>query len=81
MQEQIKKYKKRVNLGVGPHTLCHFKTRMVWNTKNVKNFTLSELHTDKQTAFQWFHSSKAFNNTRDHRTYAQVAKTLDCNSK
>ena len=28
----------------------------------------------KQTAFHWFHSSKAFNNTRDHRTYAQVAK-------
>ena len=31
----------------------------------------------KQTAFHWFHSSKAFNNTRDHRTYAQVAKTLN----
>ena len=28
----------------------------------------------KQTAFHWFHSSKAFNNKRDHRTYAQVAK-------
>ena len=66
---------------MGPHTLCQFKTRKVWNTKNVKNFILSELHTDKQTAFQWFHSSKAFNNTRDHRTYAQVAKTLDWNLK
>ena len=81
MQEQIKEYKKRVNLVVGPHTLCYFRTRTVWNTKNVKKFTLSELHTDKQTALQWFYSSKAFNNTRDHRTYAQVAKTLDCNSK
>ena len=66
---------------MGPRTLCHFKTRMVWNTKNAKNFISSELNVDKQTAFRWFHSSKAFNNTRDHRTYAQVAKNSNCNSK
>ena len=66
---------------MGPPTLCHFKTRMVWNTKNVKNFISSEFYADKQTAFQWFHSSKVLDNTRDHRTYAQVVKTLDCNSK
>ena len=66
---------------MGPRTLCYFKTRMVWNTKNAKNLISSELYAHKQTAFQWFHSSKAFNNTRDHRTYAQVAKNSNCNSK
>ena len=66
---------------MGPRTLCHFKTRMIWNTKNAKNSIFSELNVDKQTAVRWFHSSKAVNNTRDHRTYAQVAKNSNCNSK
>ena len=66
---------------MGPRTLCHFENRMVWNTNNAKKSISSELNVDKQTAFWWFHASKAFNNTRDHRTYAQVAKNSNCNSK
>ena len=32
-------------------------------------------NTKLNTAFHWFHTSKAFDNKRDHRTYAQVTKS------
>ena len=50
---------------------------MIWNTKHDAKSTLLAYNTNIQTAFHWFKSSKAFNNTRNHRTYAQVVKTSD----
>ena len=50
---------------------------MIWNTKNDQKSITLAYNANIQTAFQWFKSSKAFNNTRNHRTYAQVLKTSD----
>ena len=52
---------------------------MIWNTKNHEKSTLLAYNANIQTAFHWFKSSQAFNNTRNHRTYAQVVKTSDSN--
>ena len=68
-------------MGIGSSNLCHYTTRMIWNTKNDEKSTLTAYNANIQTAFHWFHSSKAFNNTRNHRTYAQVVKSLDFDHK
>ena len=46
------------------------------NTKNDQSYTLAAHNASIQIAFHWFHASKAFDNRRDHRTYAQVTKTM-----
>ena len=50
---------------------------MIWNSKHDSKLTSLAYNANIQTAFHWFKSSKAFNNTRNHRTYAQVLKTSD----
>ena len=54
---------------------------MIWNTKNDKKSSVLAYNANIQIAFHWFHSSKAFNNTRNHRTYTQVVKNLDFDHK
>ena len=56
-----------------PLSLYH-QNRVFWNTNTEKNYMLLAYNTKPDTAFHWFHVFKAFDNKRDHRTYAQVTR-------
>ena len=67
-------------MGVRQFPLCYHNDRTFWNRNNVHDNSIA-FNAHCHTAFKWFHTSKAFDNTRDHRTYAQVTKMMTINEK